>query len=236
MPRPGASLWINLNRDELRSLSGFRAGHADTGAMLAGPTSRAAVIEFEQGRAPYFGDVPLGAAGCGSLGRDAGPADLAASAMWADRALRCASGCLRPRRRMMRWTWWKASCSGGSLVHVTRWWSRRRRCRPGLRWAGGAADLGVLPSTLPWVRGAGRAQPEALREGASGAAAGHADLKGVSRSTGRAWPPGTGTLTNSIWWRESVSWWAASTTDLRNRVSGPIACSSPGRFHDGEAG
>jgi hypothetical protein len=54
LPGPGAGVWINLNRDEFRSFGSFR----DTGqvvrvpgAMLAGPTSRAAVIEFEQAAA-----------------------------------------------------------------------------------------------------------------------------------------------------------------------------------------
>jgi AraC-like DNA-binding protein len=67
LPGPGASVWINLNRDEFRSFGSFR----DTGqvvrvpgAMLAGPTSRAAVIEFEQGRAHISVTFALGAAGC----------------------------------------------------------------------------------------------------------------------------------------------------------------------------
>ena len=67
LPGPGASLWINLNRDEFRSFGSLSdAGQVVRvpGAMLAGPTSRAAVIEFEQGRAHISVTFALGAAGC----------------------------------------------------------------------------------------------------------------------------------------------------------------------------
>lgn len=49
LPGSSASLWIDLNRDEFRSFSGGVAKSVP-GAMLAGPSGRAAVIEFEQGR------------------------------------------------------------------------------------------------------------------------------------------------------------------------------------------
>ena len=64
LPGPGASLWINLNRDEFRSYSETGQVLRVPGAMLAGPTSRAAVIEFEQGRAHISVTFALGAAGC----------------------------------------------------------------------------------------------------------------------------------------------------------------------------
>jgi AraC-like DNA-binding protein len=61
LPGPSAGLWINLNRDEFRSFSGSLATSVP-GAMLAGPNSRAAVIEFEQGRAHVSVAFALGAA------------------------------------------------------------------------------------------------------------------------------------------------------------------------------
>jgi len=64
LPGPGASLWINLNRDEFRSFDEFGRVVRVPGAMLAGPASRAAVIEFEQGRAHISVTFALGAAGC----------------------------------------------------------------------------------------------------------------------------------------------------------------------------
>ncbi len=64
LPGPGASLWINLNRDEFRSYSETGRVTRVPGAMLAGPTSRAAVIEFEQGRAHISVTFALGAAAC----------------------------------------------------------------------------------------------------------------------------------------------------------------------------
>ena len=64
LPGPAASLWINLNRDEFRSLGDAGQVVQVPGAMLAGPTSRAAVIEFEQGRAHISVTFALGAAGC----------------------------------------------------------------------------------------------------------------------------------------------------------------------------
>ena len=64
LPGPAASLWINLNRDEFRSFDEFGRVMRVPGAMLAGPTSRAAVIEFEQGRAHISVTFALGAAGC----------------------------------------------------------------------------------------------------------------------------------------------------------------------------
>jgi hypothetical protein len=74
LPGPGASVWINLNRDEFRSFGSYR----DTGqvvrvpgAMLAGPTSRAAVIEFEQDTAGGPGPRRMFPGRLGGRGRPA---------------------------------------------------------------------------------------------------------------------------------------------------------------------
>lgn len=66
LPDAEPSLWVNLNRDEFRSLPGpgpgqGRAGRVP-GAMLAGPRSRALVTEFEAGRAHIWVSFALGAA------------------------------------------------------------------------------------------------------------------------------------------------------------------------------
>jgi AraC-like DNA-binding protein len=62
LPGPQTGLWVNLNRDAFRSFD--EAGRASQvgGAMLAGPASRAAVIEFEQGHAHVCVTFALGAA------------------------------------------------------------------------------------------------------------------------------------------------------------------------------
>ena len=73
LPGPGASLWVNLNQDEFRSYSGTGRVIRVPGAMLAGPTSRAAVIEFEQGRAHVSVTFAPGATACFF----ASPVDLA---------------------------------------------------------------------------------------------------------------------------------------------------------------
>jgi AraC-like DNA-binding protein len=62
LPGPVASLWVNLNRDRFRSLSEAGRVRQVPGAMLAGPTSRACVIEFEEGRAHVSVVFHLGAA------------------------------------------------------------------------------------------------------------------------------------------------------------------------------
>lgn len=77
MPSAGTSLWVNLNRDAFRSFSfdssfnssldssldGGRVSQVP-GAMLAGPTSHACVIEFEEGHGHVSVDFALGAASC----------------------------------------------------------------------------------------------------------------------------------------------------------------------------
>jgi AraC-like DNA-binding protein len=62
LPGPVASLWVNLNLDRFRSLSETGRVRQVSGAMLAGPTSRACVIEFEEGRAHVSVVFNLGAA------------------------------------------------------------------------------------------------------------------------------------------------------------------------------
>ncbi|HEV2251597.1 MAG TPA: helix-turn-helix transcriptional regulator [Streptosporangiaceae bacterium] len=64
LPRPGTSLWINLNQDEFRSFSETGLVTRVPGAMLAGPASRASVVEFEQGRTHVSVTFALGAAAC----------------------------------------------------------------------------------------------------------------------------------------------------------------------------
>jgi AraC-like DNA-binding protein len=64
LPGPAASVWINLNQDEFRSFSEAGRITRVPGAMLAGPTSRASVLEFEQGRAHVSVTFALGAAAC----------------------------------------------------------------------------------------------------------------------------------------------------------------------------
>jgi AraC-like DNA-binding protein len=62
LPGPVASLWVNLNCDAFRSLSDAGRVRQVPGAMLAGPTSRACVIEFEEGRAHVSVVFAVGAA------------------------------------------------------------------------------------------------------------------------------------------------------------------------------
>ena len=62
LPGPVASLWVNLNCDAFRSLGSAGRVRQVPGAMLAGPTSRACVIEFEEGRAHLSVVFHLGAA------------------------------------------------------------------------------------------------------------------------------------------------------------------------------
>ena len=64
LPSSGTSLWVNLNRDEFRSFGWDGRVNRVPGAMLAGPASRACVIEFERGRAHISVDFTLGAAVC----------------------------------------------------------------------------------------------------------------------------------------------------------------------------
>jgi AraC-like DNA-binding protein len=62
LPGPETSLWVNLNRDAFRSFDDAGAGRRVPGAMLAGPTSRATVMEFEQGHAHVSVTFALGTA------------------------------------------------------------------------------------------------------------------------------------------------------------------------------
>lgn len=64
LPGAAVSLWVNLNQDEFRSYGGADHGtvHSAPGAILAGPSDRASVIEFESGRSHVWVSFALGAA------------------------------------------------------------------------------------------------------------------------------------------------------------------------------
>ncbi|MDQ2812686.1 MAG: helix-turn-helix domain-containing protein [Actinomycetota bacterium] len=62
LPGPDTGLWVNLNRDAFRSFDDAGQVSQVPGAMLAGPTSRASVIEFEQGHAHVSVTFALAAA------------------------------------------------------------------------------------------------------------------------------------------------------------------------------
>jgi AraC-like DNA-binding protein len=62
LPSPDTGLWVNLNRDAFRSFDEAGRPSQVGGAMLAGPASRASVIEFEQGHAHVCVMFALGAA------------------------------------------------------------------------------------------------------------------------------------------------------------------------------
>ncbi len=64
LPGPDTSLWVNLNRDEYRSFGDTGQVNRAPGAMIAGPTSRFSVIEFEAGHAHVSVAFTLGAVRC----------------------------------------------------------------------------------------------------------------------------------------------------------------------------
>src|SRR5271166_51158 len=64
LPGPETGLWVNLNRDEFRSLGVTGQVNRVPGAMIAGPASRASVIEFEAGHAHVSVTFALAAARC----------------------------------------------------------------------------------------------------------------------------------------------------------------------------
>ena len=64
LPGPDTGLWVNLNRDAFRSFRGAGRLHQVPGAMVAGPTGHASVIEFEEGHAHVSVAFALGAAPC----------------------------------------------------------------------------------------------------------------------------------------------------------------------------
>lgn len=64
LPGPGSGLWVNLNRDAFRSFGDAGQVREVPGAMFAGPTGRASVIEFEAGHAHVSVEFALGAAAC----------------------------------------------------------------------------------------------------------------------------------------------------------------------------
>jgi AraC-like DNA-binding protein len=62
LPGPRTALWVNLNRDAFRSFGDDGRVRQVPGAMAAGPTGRATVIEFEEGHAHVSVTFALGAA------------------------------------------------------------------------------------------------------------------------------------------------------------------------------
>ncbi|MFY9927946.1 MAG: helix-turn-helix domain-containing protein [Streptosporangiaceae bacterium] len=63
LPSAETGLWVNLNRDAFRSFGDDGRIRRVPGAMLAGPSSRAAAFEFEQGHAHVAVSFALGGAG-----------------------------------------------------------------------------------------------------------------------------------------------------------------------------
>jgi AraC-like DNA-binding protein len=63
LPSAETGLWVNLNRDAFRSFTDDGRVRQVPGAMLAGPTSRAAAFEFEQGHGHVAVSFALGGAG-----------------------------------------------------------------------------------------------------------------------------------------------------------------------------
>ena len=153
LPSPETGLWVNLNRDAFRSFD--EAGRASQvrGAMLAGPASRASVIEFEQGHAHVCVSFALGAASCFV----AAPLTLARDNMVPLEVLWGTSGA-RLRERLL-----EASTPGDALAVMEavllEQLTGSRSPDPGVLAAAGALsrglrvgevarDLGVLPRTL----------------------------------------------------------------------------------------
>ena len=64
LPGPETGLWVSLNRDAFRSFDDAGRASQVPGAMVAGPTSRACVIEFEEGHAHISVTFALGAPSC----------------------------------------------------------------------------------------------------------------------------------------------------------------------------
>ncbi len=100
LPDAEPSLWVNLNRDEFRSLGGPGPSRVP-GAMLAGPRGRALVTEFEAGRAHIWVSFALGAAP--AFFPVPRPARLMNWCRWlscgAGAAAACGTGCCPPRPR-----------------------------------------------------------------------------------------------------------------------------------------
>jgi AraC-like DNA-binding protein len=63
LPSAETGLWVNLHRDLFRSFCEDGRERRVPGAMLAGPTTRAAAFEFEQGHAHVAVSFALGGAG-----------------------------------------------------------------------------------------------------------------------------------------------------------------------------
>ena len=214
LPGPGTSLWVNLNRDEFRSFDDTGQVRRVPGAMLAGPTSRASVIEFEQGRAHVSVTFALGGAACFctpplELVRDQ---QVALADVWGrsgatlrDRLLEATTprdaldvmedvllghltGPLAPDPLIT------AAGAGAGRGDSGQQGSGRPRGAAQRRCAGGSRRRSVsVPSASP---------------GCSGCSGWFVISTGGLRSTGRPWPRGTVTLTSRTSRRSSGSSWA----------------------------
>ena len=152
LPSPGTSVWINLNTDEFRSFGDTGRVMRVPGAMLAGPTSRAVVIEFEQGRAHLSVTFTLGGAACFF----APPLDLVRDQQVPLADVWGRTGCLRERLL--------EAATPGEMLDVLEGLLLAQLAGPlepdplvtaaggalsaGVPVAKVAADLGVLPRTL----------------------------------------------------------------------------------------
>jgi AraC-like DNA-binding protein len=153
LPSPQTGLWVNLNRDAFRSFD--EAGRASDvgGAMLAGPASRASVIEFEQGHGHVCVTFALGAASCFvaaplALARDEMvPLEVlwgAPGASLRERLLEASSpdDALAVTEALLLGQLTGAGAPDPAVVAAARALSR------GVRVGEVAADLGLLPRTL----------------------------------------------------------------------------------------
>jgi AraC-like DNA-binding protein len=153
LPSAETGLWVNLHRDAFRSFDPAGRASQVPGAMLAGPASRASVIEFEQGHAHVCVMFALGAASCFV----AAPLTLARDEMVPLEVLWKGSGA-RLRERLL-----EARTPGDALAvteavlleQLAGDWTRdpavvpaARALSRGVRVGEVAADLGLLPRTL----------------------------------------------------------------------------------------
>jgi hypothetical protein len=218
LPGPGASLWVNLNQDEFRSFSHAGRVVRVPGAMLAGPTGRASVIEFEQGRAHVSVTFTLGAAACFFAPplRSARDQQLPLADLWG----RSGAGL---RERLLE------AATPQDALDVMEDVLREQMTGPlapdpMVTAAGGALSagvavgevaeaLGVLPRTLRrrFTAQVGLTPKRFARY--SGCSGWFGILTGGSRSTGRPWPRGMVTPTSRTSPGSSGNSWASPRPD-----------------------
>ena len=155
LPDPEPSVWVNLNRDEFRSLRGPEPGRFDCvpGAMLAGPRSRALVTEFEAGRAHIWVSFALGAAPAFFAAPLAGSADelVPLADLWGrpggvlrDRLLAAAT----PQHALQVMEQVLLAQLAGPVIADPAVSAAARALRRGVPVGRVADDLGLLPRTL----------------------------------------------------------------------------------------